>query len=107
MSLRFGPVSFTIVFCCVYSLSFWGEMPMFFYYPQVGELTWGWQPRTGIGPGMAWYGFMANAGLAAVILAFVMPEGLLDRGLRNYIWLFPCATMLICVYLLGPFFLAG
>ncbi len=57
-----------------------------------------------VGPAMAWYGLMADAGIAALILALAIPDRLLDRALRNYLWLFPGGAMLVCVYLLRVFF---
>ena len=107
MTLRFGPVTFAIVFCGVYALAFWFNLPLFLYYPLHGDFAWGTEPLTGRGPGMAWYGLMSDAGIAALILAFVVPDRLPDRIFRNYFWLFPCAAMLVCVYLVRQFFLQG
>ncbi|HWY61516.1 MAG TPA: hypothetical protein VNW15_06420 [Rhizomicrobium sp.] len=107
MTLRFGPVSFAIVFCCVYALAFFTNLPLFLYYPLHGDFTWGPQLLKGAGPGMAWYGLMADAGIAALVLAFIVPDRLLDRIFRNYFWLFPCGAMLVCVYMLRQFLLQG
>jgi hypothetical protein len=108
MKPRFGPIAFMIGFCVTYALSYWFNLPLFLYYPLHGDFSSGLHPLPkGAGPGMAWYGFMANAGIAAVILALVIPDRLFDRFFRNYLWLFPCAAMLICLYLLRLFFLQG
>ena len=108
MKLRFGPIGFMIGFCCAYALAYWNNLPLFLYYPLHGDFALGLHPLpAAAGPGMAWYGFMADAGIAAVILALVIPDRLFDRVLRNYFWLFPCAAMLTCVYLLRLFFLQG
>jgi hypothetical protein len=105
MKPRFGPITFMVVFCCVYAVAFWMNKPLFLYYPQLGDFHWGPTPIKGaVGPSMAWYGLMADAGIAAIILAFLVPDQLLDRFLRNYLWLFPCGAMLVCVYLLRVFF---
>jgi hypothetical protein len=94
-----------VTFCCVYALAFWKNKPLFIYYPQIRVLHWGFTPMKGaIGPAMAWYGLMADAGLVAIILAFLVPNPFLDRILRNYLWLFPCGAMLVCIYLLRVFF---
>jgi hypothetical protein len=105
MKFRFAPITFMAVFCCVYALAFWANKPLFLYYPQIGVLHWGPKPLKGaVGPLMAWYGLMADAGIAAIILAFLVPNHFLDRILRSYLWLFPCGAMLVCVYLLRVFF---
>jgi hypothetical protein len=108
MKLRFGPITFMIGFCCAYALAYWNNVPVFLYYPLHGDFAFGLHPlpKTA-GPGMAWYGLMADAGIVATLLALVIPDRLADRVLRNYFWLFPCGAMLICVYLLRQFFLQG
>ena len=109
MTLRFGPIAFMIGFCFAYALAYWFNLPLFLYYPLHGDFASGLHPlKAGVaGPGMAWYGFMADAGIVAIILSLVIPDHLLGRVLRNYLWLFPCAAMLTCVYLLRLFFLQG
>jgi hypothetical protein len=105
MKLRFAPITFMVVFCCVYALVFWMNTPLFLYYPQNGIFHWGPAPmQNAVGPAMAWYGLMADAGTVAIILAFFIPNDIFDGVLRNYLWLFPCAAMLTCVYLLRVFF---
>jgi hypothetical protein len=105
MKLRFSPIIFMVAFCCVYALVFWMNKPLFLYYPQSGMLHWGPTPmKPAVGPAMAWYGLMADAGIVSVVLAVLIPNRLVDGALRNYLWLFPCAAMLVCVYLLRVFF---
>ena len=107
MTLRFGPIGFMIGFCATYALAYWFNLPLFFYYPLHGDFSSGLNLLKGIGPGMAWYGFMADSFLVATILAFAIPDRIFDKILRNYLWLFPCAAMLVCVYLLRQFFMQG
>jgi hypothetical protein len=105
MKLRFAPITFMVAFCCVYAAAFWTNKPLFLYYPLHGDFHWGPMPmKDAIGPSMAWYGLMADAGIAAIILSFLIPNHLLDRTLRNFLWVFPCGAMLVCVYLLRVFF---
>jgi hypothetical protein len=80
------------------------DRPLFRYYPLHGDFSWGQQALRGVGPAMAWYGLMANAGIAATVLAICIPDRATDRLLRNYLWLFPCAAMLVCVFLLRKLF---
>jgi hypothetical protein len=105
MKLRFAPITFTVVFCTVYALAFWTKNPLFLYYPQNGDFHWGSTlMKNAVGPAITWYGLMADAGIVAFIMAFLIPNQVLDKVLRNYLWLFPCAAMLVCVYLVRQFF---
>lgn len=101
--LRFDPTTFAIVFCCVYAVVFAINMPLFIYYPLHGEFRLPGQVP-GAGPAMAWYGFMANAAIIATVAAISLPGLALDKLFRNYVWLFPVATMLVCVFLLRQLF---
>jgi hypothetical protein len=104
LKLRFAPSTFLVAFCCTYILVFALDWPLFRYYPLHGNLSWGKQALKGIGPAMAWYGLLANAGIAATLLAICVPDRATDRLLRNYLWLFPCGAMLACLFLLRKFF---
>ena len=101
---RFSPAGFVIGFCCTYALVFAKNWPLFLYYPLHGNFIWGPHFTRGLGPAMAWYGLMVDAGLAGLLAALVLPQRLLERSLGNYLWLFPCAAMLTCVFLLRQFF---
>jgi hypothetical protein len=101
---RFPAPAFTVAFCCTYVVVFVKNWPLFLYYPLHGDLTWGWQVMNGAGPAMVWYGFMADAIIVGLAAALCVPRSALDGRLRNYLWLFPCAAMLICVYLVRQLF---
>ena len=83
---------------------FFLDLPLFCYYPLHGDFNWGKAVLKGVGPAMAWYGMMANAALGALVLAVVIPDRLVERSLRNVVWLFPIAAMLVCAFLLRKFF---
>ena len=102
--LRFGPTTFAIVFCCIYAVVFAINSPLFLYYPLHGEFHWEPQATTGAGPEMAWYGLMAKAAIVAAVAAICVPDRLLGKMFRNFVWLFPTATMLVCVFLLRQLF---
>ena len=93
-----------VAFCCTYICVFALDRPLFRYYPLHGNFSWGKQSLQGIGPAMAWYGLMANASIAATLLAVCVPDRATDRLFRNYLWLFPCGAMLACVFLLRKLF---
>ena len=101
---RFAPAVFMVAFCFAYACVFAMNWPLFSYYPLHGQFTWGHHALQGMGPAMAWYGLMASAGIAAALVALIVPDRAIDRVLRNYLWLFPCAAMLTCVFLLRHFF---
>jgi hypothetical protein len=101
--IRFAPGSFVVAYCCVYVFCFANDWPMFRYYPLHGDFTWGKQVLKGVGPAMAWYGLMANAAVAAIVVAVLLPQRAVDRLFRNFLWLFPVAAMLVSVFLLRRF----
>lgn len=105
MKLRISPVVFTLVYCVAYIAVLSMDAALFRYYPQTGEFSWGWIALTEAGPGMAWYGLMANAAIAAVLLGTIVPERSIAVSLRNFLWLFPAGAMAACVYLMKHFFL--
>ena len=107
MKLPFSAVTFSIVFCFAYAAIYWFNQPLFLYYPMTGAFTWGSAALKDSGPGMAWYGLMANALIASFVLALAVPDRVSGRIFRNYLWVFPVGTMLICAYLLRNFFLQG
>ena len=104
MNSRFAPAVFLAAFCCSYVLVFALDWPLFRYYPLKGRFNWGAANLPDIGPGMAWYGLLASAGLIATLAALLLPDRLLQRALSNRLWLFPVAAMLACVFLLRQFF---
>ena len=50
MRLRFSPVAFSMVFCCIYVAAFTLNLPLFLYYPLHDNLAWGLHPLSGAGP---------------------------------------------------------
>jgi hypothetical protein len=101
---RFSAATFTAVFCVAYIGVFALDFPLFRYWPLHGNWTWGRTPLEDAGPAMAWYGLLANAGIAALVAAVVVPDQFATRLLGNRLWLFPVAAMAACVFLLRQFF---
>ena len=104
MKRSISPVAFSVAYCIAYIVVLSLDLPLFKYFPQTGQFSWGSRGLQGVGPGMAWYGLMAYAAIAGVL------AGLFDRNeklaalLRNRLWLFVVAAMLGCVYLMKHFF---
>jgi hypothetical protein len=101
----FDPTAFAAAFCCAYVTLFAMNRPLFLYYPLHGDFRWGSEMVQGAGPAMAWYGLMMGAGIIATVVAVALPGRITDRVLRNHLWLFPCAALLACIFLLRRFFL--
>jgi hypothetical protein len=105
MDSRISPVVFAIAYCIAYTIVLAFDWPLFKYYPQTGDFTWGWHaPLENAGPSMAWYGLMATAGGVALLCAAVFRDRVVAAVLRNSLWLFPFGAMLACVYLMRIFF---
>ena len=103
MKLRFSPLVFMAAYCAAYVAVLATDFPAFRYYPLDGAIAWGPAPQEGHGPGMAWYGLMVNAAIAAALLALFVPQSAL-AWLRNRLWLFPTAALLASAYLMRIFF---
>ena len=101
---RFSPGAFLAAFCCTYAVAFEQDFPLFRYYPLHGDFNWGAAVLKDAGPAITWYGLMANAALVAVFAAVLVPERAAHRLLGGYLWLFPCAAMLECIFLLRHLF---
>ena len=104
MTLRFSPLAFMAAYCLAYAAALFFDAPLFRYYPLHNLLNWGAGTVKGHGPAMAWYGLMADAALAALAAAFIVPNRWIDRALRNLFAIFPVAAMAVCVVLMWKFF---
>jgi hypothetical protein len=105
MQSRLSPVVFALVYCIAYTVVLAMDWPLFNYYPQTREFTWGWVPRLEhAGPSMTWYGLMATSAGVALICAALIRDRPVASALRNFLWLFPFAALLACVYMMRIFF---
>jgi hypothetical protein len=101
--MRVSPVVFAIVYCITYVIVLFMDTPLFKYYPETGEFSWGWERLEGVGPVMAWYGLMAYAGIAALIASLVIRDEKLV-AMKNMLWVFPLGAMTGCALLMKHFF---
>ena len=102
---RLSAPAFLATFCCTYALVFAENWPLFLYYPLHGDFFWGFRAHQGIGPAMAWYGLMADAGIAAFLVSICVPARFSDSLFRNFLVVFPIAAMLEAIFLLRSLFL--
>ncbi len=105
MMARFNAVTFSVIFAVAYAVAFWFELPAFKYYAVPKVFVWGGTTLADSGPPIVWYGLMATAAIPGAVLAFILPNRLIDGVFRNYLWLFPVLTSALCLYLLRIFFL--
>ena len=102
--MKISPVVFGVVYCIAYAVVLSMDAALFKYYPQTGDFSWGWTRLEGVGPSMAWYGLMANAGIAALVVGMLDRNEKLAAVMRNKLWLVPLAAMLACAYFMRIFF---
>lgn len=102
--LRFSPTIFMIAFCAAYITVLAKDWPLFRYYPLHGTLSWGIRMLDGAGPPITWYGLMTDAAITASLAAVIVQDRVINRALQNYLWCFPCAALLTCVFLLRRWF---
>lgn len=105
MKRQLSPVVFSVAYCVAYIVALSMDAPLFKYYPQSGQFSWGWRSLQGVGPAMAWYGLMAYAAIAGLVAGVVDRDERLAGLLRNRLWLFLFAAMIGCLYLMKHFFL--
>ena len=103
---RFSPGVFLVAFCGAYAVFLALDLPLFRYYPLNGDFSWWTTVLEDAGPGMAWYGLLANGAIVAAVAAVVVPGRLAEPVLRGRFWLFPMALMLFTAYLMRQFFVA-
>jgi hypothetical protein len=102
----FGTV-FASAFAIAYLLAVEMNLALVTYHPAIGELDLGVQPSRE-GPAMYWYGWLAFAGLAALVAALLsklVPASAGERLWTGWSWVVPLAGMLGFVWLLKGFFL--
>ncbi len=96
-------ISFTLIYvvCEVFSL------PMFTYHPATNLFDWGWvRGRSGEGPAMYWYGWLASCMVGATVLgllAMFLPERFVNRIPLFLLWLLPILAFIPLAYGLMPF----
>jgi hypothetical protein len=65
-------ITFGITFMVLYTVLEQLNWPLFTYHPAVGKLDfWMQRPRSGEGPPMYWFGWLALSGIGAVVVSFV------------------------------------
>jgi hypothetical protein len=91
----------------VYVVAVEKNYALFTYHPAVSAFGAGVEePKDG--PAMYWYGWLATAGIVALIagvVASLLPAGLARRLWPGWTWVVPVGVMVAFAYLLRNFFL--
>ncbi len=99
------PAAFTIAFAIAYAIAVDRNLALFTYHPALGE--WGLGVQAPVdGPAMYWYGWLATAGLTAVVtgLAACLVPHRAPRFLNHWVWVVPVGALLFFAWLLRGFF---
>src|SRR5262245_1743524 len=94
-------ITFGIAFMVLYTVFEQLNWPLFTYHPAVGKLDfWMQRPRSGEGPPMYWFGWLALSGIGAVVVSSVAT--LLPRA-----WLYRLTVFCCVLAALWPALLAA
>jgi len=107
--------TFAIVFSLtapvVYVLSELLSLPLFTYHPATNRFDLGWAPgRSGEGPAMYWYGWVATMLIACTVLGWLgtlLPEGVTKKLPLALIWILPIVALVPLAWALMPFWTKG
>lgn len=83
---------FSLVFGILYVVSFYYDLALFRYYPEVSEFHLFRNDRLGVV--ILWYGWIATSALASACIAFAVPRTLADRISPGMAWMIPTATVI-------------
>jgi hypothetical protein len=87
------------------------SLPLFTYHPATNRFDLGWTPgRSGEGPAMYWYGWVATMLIACTLLgwlATLLPERLINKIPLALIWLLPILALIPLAWALRPFWEKG
>jgi hypothetical protein len=87
------------------------SLPLFTYHPATNRFDLGWAPgRSGEGPAMYWYGWVATMLIACTLLgwlATLLPERLINKIPLALIWLLPILALIPLAWALRPFWEKG
>jgi len=103
---KFGTfaITFGIAFAILYTVCVWRNWPLFTYHPAVNKLDFGWHPgRSGEGPPMHWYGWLALAFPGAAVLGWVATMVSSQRLQRATVFCCVLAALWPTLFALGAF----
>jgi hypothetical protein len=81
-----------------YAIAIYGDYPLFRYYPLVKRFSLEDLATRSLGPAISWYGWIATAAVAAVLVAAVVPKSLGNRIPVAAIWVVTVAMLIAAWY---------
>ena len=97
---------FAAVYAVIYLIAVEKNYALFTYHPALAEFGWGVQAAKD-GPAMYWYGWMATAGIAALVVAMIaslVPKRAAELLAPSWAWAVPLAVLVAFAWLLRGFF---
>jgi hypothetical protein len=100
--------TFVIVYAIVHPVTYvicviW-QLPLFTYHPATNRIVWGYEAaRSGEGPNMTWYGWVATTVLVGLIVGMVatmLPERVTSKIPLALVWLLPMLAIPVMAYTL-------
>jgi len=99
MSKHFSPTVFALVGAIGYVLAYTFNWPAFAYYPLIKQFHLTHDLPKNAGPAMLYYGWIATAAIAAVILAFLVPKSIAAKLPPALGWIVPILLVIYtCIY---------
>ena len=83
---------FSFAACVAYTLAYYFDWSLFQYYLAEGRFHVVPQPESA-GPPILWYGWLATAILAGLVIAFAHSRRVIARLPPDLVWLVPCAAL--------------
>ena len=81
---------FSILFGVFYFVSFYYDLALFRYYPEVSQFHFLRNDRLGVV--ILWYGWIVTSGLASAAIAFAVPAKVAERLWAGWAWIVPTAV---------------
>ena len=82
---------FSIMFAVLYMVSFYYDLALFRYYPEVSQFHF--LRNDGLGVVILWYGWIVTSALASAAIAFAVPRSLAERLSPRWAWIIPTAIV--------------
>jgi hypothetical protein len=100
-------IVYAIVHPVMYMISVVWQLPLFTFHPATNRIVWGYEAaRSGEGPNMTWYGWIATTIIVGVIVGIVatrLPESMTKKIPLSLVWLLPILAIPVVVYTLMSF----
>ena len=100
-------IVYSIIHPVMYMVSVVWRLPLFTFHPATNRIVWGYEAaRSGEGPNMTWYGWIATTVIVGVIVGLVatrLPDSMTNKIPLTLVWLLPILAIPVVVYTLMPF----